>query len=993
MMICMLAGILSCAAPAEDSVRAKAWEDTLTLPTYPPAPDDLNPHFRAYENAVYYPYTLQDRFTTEPRDVAHRVLILENEFLRVTFMPDIGGRIYSALDKTTGEELFYRNKVIKPGYIALRGAWVNGGVEWNNGPQNHTVTSFAPVDASFVNHADGSASVVIGDTEAVNRTRWTAWITLRPGKAYLEERIRIENETDLPQPFYFWNNAKFIHHDRVRFIVPASLMVEHGGKHYYPWPIRDGVDLSYVKNHHEPTSLFAVDCPFDFFGAYDLKRDHGVVIYADHKELVGKKIWTWGMSDDARASLANLTDDDTGDIEIQSGPLATQEDYGLLLPHERVEWQEWWYPIHSLRDGFDYATRDVALRVERTKGSKRATVRVAATASFPGASVAVYQPVDASAARAEKRMDLTPAKTQALDFDLADAGPARISVRGADGTDLASFVSPLQIPAVSTPDMPKEAETASAESKYLGAMKHFRGLAPTESRADFEAALATDPGYAAALRDLAALDLSEARDQSAAQRLTKALERNPDDSLAWYYLGVARLRMDDLEGALDAAAHTIRTVDRAEIGHDLEGQALARQGKWDRALEAFDETLRSAPGDSRTQDHRLIALHALRNTEALTATLLRTLDARPLALVPRLVKAFGQNGSLTTAAAQEFLHLAGWDEFMITEAALEFADLGRYDEAAQIAALLQNADATRGRPLPYYFGAYFLHRLQRDDNARALLVRAAAIKADYVFLKRPESLPVLQYALSVQPNDARAWLYLGSLYAGLNQTGVATGAWKRAVEIDSALSVAHRNLAVDAWRRAKNLPEAEAQFRAAIAAAPDDQTLYRDLAHVLVEQNRADEAITVLETMPQHDRRLDVIQLLADTHLRQDAPANALKVLASTRFTNREGSRATWITFSSAHLMQGRKRFDANEYKAALEDFRASLTYPANLGVGRPAHPEESESYYWIGLTLEKLNRLDEARKAFSRSAEGPDGSNHQKEFKAKSCAWIADHR
>jgi hypothetical protein len=89
--------------------HAKAWESTLPLRTYPLGPDDLNPHFRMYEDAIYYPYTLQDNFSTEAREVDHRVLMLENEFLRITFMPDIGGRIYSALDKTTGEELFYRD--------------------------------------------------------------------------------------------------------------------------------------------------------------------------------------------------------------------------------------------------------------------------------------------------------------------------------------------------------------------------------------------------------------------------------------------------------------------------------------------------------------------------------------------------------------------------------------------------------------------------------------------------------------------------------------------------------------------------------------------------------------------------------------------------------------------------------------------------------------------------------------------------------------------
>lgn len=985
----MLAGILFCTITA-GAERAKSWESTLSLPTYPLGPDDPNPHFRVYEGSIYYPYTLQDNFTTARRDVSHRVLMLENQFLRIAFMPDIGGRIYSAFDKTTGDELFYRNKVVKPGHIALRGAWVNGGVEWNNGPQEHTVTSFAPVDATFVNHDDGSASVVIGDTEAVNGTRWTAWITLRSAKAYIEERIRIENTTDLPQPFYFWNNAKYAHHDRVRYIVPASLMIDHGGKRYRSWPVDNGIDLSYVKNYDAPTSLFSVDCPFDFFGAYDLARDHGVVIYADRREVVGKKIWTWGMGDDARAALANLTDDDTGDIEIQSGPLPTQEDYGLLLPHQCVEWHEWWYPVHGLGDGFDYATRDVAVKVDRIAAGpgRHLRVRVIATAAFPDATIMVRQPANVNGAPQTLHANLSPNNCRTLEFESANADPILVSVYDASGAELASFVSPLPVPKVEAPqaESPEKQTDETAESRYLQAGKLARRLAPVETRKTYEDALAIDPGFAAALRDLAMLDLAEGHNEAAEQGLEKALERNPDDGLAWYYLALARFRNGNLDQALDATAHGIRAVEHAAIAHDLAGRIYARKGNWPAALKSFDAAIHLAPEDTRARDHRLMALYSLHDNAALEGALKDSIGAQPLALVPRLLEIFSRgNSPREPDVAKDLLRLVGWDEFMLTHAALAFAEVGLYEEAGQITGLLLTDETTNTRPLPYYFSAYFLHCQEQEGTARELLKRARSITADYVFPKGADALAILDYAVTAQPDDARAWYYLGNLYAGLNRTDDAASAWTCAVTLDPLLGVAQRNLAVHA-NRGNDLNQAKLRYEAAIAARPGDQTLYRDLAHILIALKKAGDAIALLETTPlAGNPRLDIVQLLADTYLHQDNPARALETLAAARFTNREGNSASWATFSKAHLVQGKKHFDSRAYDAALKDFRASLTYPANLGVGRPSHAEESESYYWIGTTLEQLDQPGEAQQAFALSAQGEKGSPAQNEYRTKS--------
>ncbi|MCL4694379.1 MAG: DUF5107 domain-containing protein, partial [Candidatus Hydrogenedentes bacterium] len=203
----MAAGLVLSAAARDGAV--KAWEGEIVIPTYPIYGADVNPKIFELEGSIVYPYTMQDHLSTVKEERTYRAVFLENEYLKVTCLPQIGGRIHSVLDKTTNEQMFHLNNVIKPGLIAMRGAWVSGGIEWNRGPQGHTVTSFSPVNVVSQTHEDGSASLVIGYREMNFHTRWNVVLTLHPGKAYLDEQIRIYNPTDGTHSYYFWNNTAF----------------------------------------------------------------------------------------------------------------------------------------------------------------------------------------------------------------------------------------------------------------------------------------------------------------------------------------------------------------------------------------------------------------------------------------------------------------------------------------------------------------------------------------------------------------------------------------------------------------------------------------------------------------------------------------------------------------------------------------------------------------------------------------------------------------
>jgi len=969
--------------------KVNAWEGTVTIPTYGWS-DDVNPKLWALEGdvkfsttvkgSVVYPYQMQDHLSRTKADRTYKALFLENEYLKVTCLPELGGRLHSVLDKTEGKEMFHLNDVIKPGMIAMRGAWISGGVEWNAGPHGHTVTILSPVDALLGENEDGSAYLEINNLEKSQRTQWTVRVTLHPGKAYLDERIRIFNPEDAMSPYYFWNCTAFPNRPGTRFIYPMTLGTDHNGVKFFNWPVHEGRDLSWLKNYETSSSIFSVDCVFDFFGAYDVDADRGIVQTADHHELSGKKAWTWGQWDFGLVSQQNLSDKDGPYIEVQSGPLPTQSDYGMLLPRQAVSWQEYWYPVHGLGDGFEYATKDIAVQTKRD--GDKLELRILATSDFQSAICTFNQ---ARRRLVKKTLDLGPKGPQVVTIRSAPQSPVDVTIKTAKGQTIASFTTPLPIPNTPQPQlsdlMTKDDGQLTLEEKYLRGRKHDLGTERRKAREYYEKALAEDPQYTPALRAMAILDIEAALYEKAAARLKTAVGKDDNDGLAWYLLGVCHLRAGDETAALECAYKAVRCLGAESLGYDLAGRAYMRQRDYEKAVETFRKAVLLKATDARAKDHLLAALYAAGKNEQAQKYAQERIAENPTSLVPRVVPELMNRGAMTRFA-REVREFVGEDDFQMLETALVFADLGLPREAERLlsAVCVEAAPENERSPLPLYYLAYFASL--QDDYAKATsyLRRAAKTHKDFVFPSRPEAVEVLKYAVRENPEDANAHLHLGNLYGHLDRLDEAVRQWERAAELDPSLSIAFRNLGLYAWAAEEDFSKAEQLYRKAITARPKDQTLYRDLADVLLAAKKRTEAIKVLESTPFETlRRADVIIMLAQAYLDEEQYTAAIDLLESTPyFVNWEGQSVTWDIFHKAHVKRGQKRFEGKDFAGALQDFEVSLTYPENIGVGRSNRPQEASAQYWRGKALEALGRVQEARAAWKLGAAGRKGSAEQ---------------
>ena len=290
--------------------EVRMWEEDLVLPTYEVGPPEPNPMFyfgRASQGAEgrVYPYPLYDNLTGTKVDKSYRLVYLENEYLRVGVMPEIGGRIFEGLDKTNGYHFFYRQHVIKPALIGLIGAWISGGVEWNI-PHHHRATTFLPVQYRLESNEDGSKTVWVGELEIRHRMRWAVGYTLHPGRSYLEVSVRILNRTPVVNTMLCFANVAVHTNENYQVIFPPStqFVTHHHKREFTTWPIAttryggwdfsEGVDVSWLKNHVAANSMFAWNYTDDFVAGYDHGKRAGTLSVSNHHVVPGKKLWTWG---------------------------------------------------------------------------------------------------------------------------------------------------------------------------------------------------------------------------------------------------------------------------------------------------------------------------------------------------------------------------------------------------------------------------------------------------------------------------------------------------------------------------------------------------------------------------------------------------------------------------------------------------------------------------------------------------------------------------
>lgn len=882
-------------AAAAEPVRV--WETNLVIPTYLAAPPSPVPRFyegRTYQGAkaTFYPYPVQDVLTDVKSNVTYRALFLENQYLQICVLPELGGRIFSAVDKANGYDFFYRQHVIKPALIGMLGAWISGGVEWNV-PHHHRATSFSPVDYTTTTNADGSATIWVGEIELRSRMKWLVGLTLYPDRSYLELTCKMFNRTPFAWPMLFWINAAVHANEnyQVIFAPGTEWAAQHAKPEFASWPIAHqfyggtdytrGVDISWWKNHLNPVSFFAWNYEDDWFGGYDHGREAGVVQVSDHHVAPGKKFFEWGNGPEGETWSKILTDTDGPYLELMAGAWSdNQPDYSWIQPGETREWQHWWYPVRYL-GGIKAANRDLAVNLDLT--NRFARIAINATREIHGAKVRLSlgsaggspaavggsptaqadaanpQPPGEDASRErpgrtrspglvfDRTLDLSPAKpfaaTITLDGDAA-LEDLRLTVLDAAGQELIAYqpAKPKDTPMPKPVERPKSPKDyASEDELYFTGQRIEQLYSPSfEARPYYEEMLRRDPGDYRANTALGIEFCKEWRWAEAEKHLKSAIDRatanyiRPKDTEAFYYLGVALRAQGHLDEASEAFQKAVWSPAwRAPGGYEL-AEIDLQQGNDAQALRHVNLALTAASNNAQAQNLKATILRKLGQPDAAEQVATETLAADPLNVraASEQILAQRQRGDAAWREnVAQLRQLMGPNPEAFLENTIEFANAGQWREVVEIL-----RDQVRGAELGLsrvvaterYLLAFALEQTGQPEAAKEQFAAAAETPVTFSFPSRFEMEPVLRRAMAVNPRDANAPSLLGCLLYD-NQPENAVRAWEESRRRNSQFAFTHRNLGLAYAQYEHDIPKAIASLEQAVELDPNEPRFFHEL--------------------------------------------------------------------------------------------------------------------------------------------------------------------
>lgn len=966
-----------------DSVRAYA--ETIFIPTYGIGEPDKNPMFlekRVYQGSsgVVYPYPVIDRVFDEKTDQPYLGLWLENRYLRILILPELGGRIQMAQDKTNGYHFIYYNRVIKPALVGLAGPWISGGIEFN-WPQHHRPSTFDAVDWRIVENPDGSKTIWCSEIERMFFTKGMHGATLYPDRAYLELSVQLYNRTAEPQTFLWWANPAVHVNDDYQSVFPPDVhaVMDHGKRDVSAFPIATGTyykvnyapgtDISRYKNIPVPTSYMAHHSDFDFLGDYDHGAQAGMLHIANHHVVPGKKQWTWGNGDFGRAWDRQLTDEDGPYIELMCGAFTdNQPDFSWIMPGEEKRFTQIFMPYQKIGPA--------------TNANQHAVVHLEIGGGVAKIGVYVTQPrecrimlVVQNQIHWDKSAALSPEQTLSETIALPPGTAptdVRLRVLDAGGAELVAFTPlPKTDEAIPSPATPARAprDISSNEELFLNGLhlEQYRH-ATYAPEPYYEEALRRDPGDSRCNNAMALLLYRRGKFAEAEPFFRRAIERlivrnpNPYDGEPYYNLGLA-LRMQGRFGeAFDAFYKAVWNAAYQASAYFELARLAARSGDLAQALDLANRSLQRNASHRQAMHLKIALLRHLGKTDDALLTLQHALEADPLD--PGILC----EGHLLTGD-DRFHQYSRADGSTCTAIALDYMHAGLFDDAI---ALFDTAPGTD--PQILYFKA-FCQRLKGDnDPALETLRQAAAQSPDYCFPHRLESVLALENAIAQSPGDARAPYYLGNFWYAHHRYDEAIKCWEQARELDANFPTVHRNLGLAYLNKRQDAALAHAAYERAFALNPDDARVLFELDQLAKKRN-----IPPQERLARLEQHLDLVARRDDLTIEYITLLNiagrhdeAYAALMGRQFHPWEGGEGkTTGQYIASLVAQGNVLIQGKDFAAAIERLQRALTYPPNLGEGKLVNAQENNIYYALGRAYDGSGDVKNARLSFERAATG----------------------
>lgn len=987
--------LLLCAAPLLGQ-QVNMRSVTEKIPTYPIGAPEIDPIFftgRVYQGAegYIYPYPLYDVLTEEKTEQEYNVLRLDNQYVDISILPEIGGRIFAAADKTNNYPFFYTQTGVKPALIGMLGAWLSGGVEWNI-PDHHRASSYMPVNWTMKENEDGSKTIWVGETELRHRLKWSVGVSVYPNRSWVEAKIKVINPTPMIQSMLYWANVSVHCNEQYQVIFPPDVQfgVDHHKVYFTNWPTGEAnlgsgqnEDLSWWKNFTgNSRSIFAWGSEMSFLAGYDYGEDAGTVHVANRHVVPGKKFFLWGNNPNGEMWNKILSDNDGHYLELMVGAYSdNQPDYSWINPGEIREFSQIWYPIKGIK-GVKNATDDAAVNFEPTYGNNY-RVGYCATTLYKNARVVVKQN---DRILMDKRIDIDPDKfflDQVTVTDASDPSSLYTALYDADGNLLVDYRPIVHeekpLPKVIDGTKPVK-EYKTNEELYLAGLRVDQFNNARLDYMDFyNEALLRDSMDARVNIEVGKHYIRRGEWEKAAQHLQRAQARLSHDyttvknTEALYYLGYLYQMIGNNAKAEEAYWAATWTPDFKHRSFYELAVLAVKDKDYKKAMEMITQSLYVGVRDLQALTLKAYILRMQGKKEETQETIRYIQQIDPLdywsaaeaslsaSQGASFLKAGTNHNSKGIIAVQELLEVIN-----------NYMTIGATDDALT---LLNSAIALgepyASYPLVYYYKACNLLKQDNQAEAVAAIDKARSLSPLDNYPFRVEEIGLFNALLNEKPDDSFLHYHLGNLLYYLGQKDKGLNHWLRSAELNPSFAIACRNVGFG-YGQLNDLQKSMKYYDMAIKANPNDPLLLTESDKIYEQADipaaqRLKRLEAHLKTVMKHD---DAVMRLLTLYNAAGQYDKAIKILDSRHFHLWEGGGQVHDIYVDSHMLKGMKLLKGKRYKDAIKEFDLANQYPVNLEVApSPRGGYEAKVYYLSGMAYEAMNQADKAKECFDKSA------------------------
>lgn len=941
------------------AVKTKSQEATISenmvkFKTYPFSDPDPVAKF-----SRFYPYYRFDGFTNDATEQEWKIVTLENEYIKVYVAPEIGGKVLGAIDKQTGEEFIYFNKVVKFRDIAMRGAWTSGGIEFNFGSIGHAPTTASPVNYLMRKNKDGSVSCFVGAPEITSRTEWRVEIRLPANASFFETNGLWYNPSELKTSLYNWMTASTDVADDLQYYFPGHTEIGHGGE-ANPWPVnKNNTDISKYKNNNfgGSKSYHVLGEYADHFLCYFHDKEFGLGHLSAYDEKPGQKIWIWALSREGGIWEDLLTD--PGNVqytEIQTGLLFNQEaENSTFSPFKHQffnegshhQFSEKWFPVKGI-GGMVKANEFGSLNVEKENGK----VKIGFCAIQNIKSEMIVKSGDREILR--KPLNLKPGEfiidlTEVENIENVEVRIGDLFIFNTTETEERKLSKPVT--------MPEDFDWNSEQGLITQATELEKQRLYKQAGEMFETVLKTNKNNSDALTRLAGLNYRAMKYEKASEYALKALSIDTYNPEANYIFGLISKKMNKKYDALDGFSIASRSTNYKPVANVELASLFFKDGDMQKSLKYANQALDYNRYNLNALKIKAIVFEKTGEHEKKEIVLDEILEIDPLNTFAK----FEKNDDIKNVLNYEMPHE------IFLEQAIWYAELGLNDKAVKL------LEVTKPNAVIFY---WLFHLL----NDISYLQKALESSPELVFPSRPETYGVLQKALQ-ETDHWKTKYYIGLILASKGRVQESRHYFS---ECGTEPDFAGFYLTRYELMRNETDYDGEIDLKKAYQLAPDSWRVYKLLAEYYREQQKFEEALVWTEkgsaSLPENFvlSYQHAVDLIINCQ-----PEKAMDILTKTTILPNEGASSGRTVYRQACILSVINQFENGNLKNVLSLINKSREWPENMGVGKPYVTDDRiedylEMLYWQKRkNSNKSNLLKEKIIAATLNAERQNSADY----------------